>query len=409
MPSNRSFSCLFFLLLLLSTAGWGQNEIPPDRGSIQGGAYHNVRFGFAYKIPDGWDGTTIQAEDVSKAAATVAKDKASAEKMSASVKQTIHLVTLTREGSNDSIQVAAADLYFAPEYQTPDKYLDLTEQGIGSMTAAKMERLAEKVSVIQGHRLVSRNYKTMYGPTAVYQSISAFAEQKFIVLFVGSFRDQAELEKNDVAASLSFDAKPPEVVKSAESKANKPRPQDGETKGNTYTNPFFGLTLTVPESWEIQEQEAAQRLRAAGERQMEKKDQSTPEEKEAAAEQVKFMMTAMPKVRGGVLMSFCQDLLLTPEMESAEAYLKGMTAGMPGGEFVTAPKAVTIGGRNFTHAEYTQHIGEMTAVHSIYVVIEKRFALVFDVISANEALRKEGQKAVEGMVFAAPLKAEAKP
>ncbi len=407
---SRLLPALSLLLLLLPA--WAQEKAPPDRGYIQGGQYHNVLFGFAYRLPAGWEGSTVGAgRDMDKVAELAAKDEAAAEAMRQGAKANVPLLMVTKPGSKMSISVAALDIYFMPELGSTTQFLDATVDWINAQTAMKTEKIGGGLTEIAGRKVESRWLKSSFGDKYIYQSITVFMDQKYLVQFVGTFETEEELKKNDIAAALTF---APQAAKAAApaaapAKPKEPRPQDGEVKNGTYTNPFFGLTVTVPESWEIQEQEAAERLRAAGERQSDPDDKTSPEDREAAMQQVKFMVTVMPKVRGAVLMSFCQDLLLAPDLDSAEQYLKLMAAGMTGGEWVTPPKEVLISGRKFSHGEYTQKVGEATAIHALYVVVEKRFAMVFDVISADPALRKEGQKIVEGVRFAAAPEAAKKP
>ena len=397
-------------LLLLLLPAWAQEKAPPDRGYIQGGQYHNVRFGFAYRLPSGWEGSTVAAaKDVDQAAELAAKDEAAAEAMRQGAKANVPLLMVTKPGSKMSISVAALDIYFMPQLGSTTQFLDATVDWINSQTAMKAEKIGGGLTEIAGRKVESRWLRSTFGDKQIYQSLTVFMDQKYLVQFVGTFETEEELKKNDIAAALTFAPQAAKTEAPAATKPKEPRPQDGEVKNGTYTNPFFGLTVSVPESWEIQEQEAAERLRAAGERQSDPDDKTSAEDKEAAMQQVKFMVTVMPKGRGAVLMSFCQDLLLAPDLESAEQYLKLMAAGMAGGEWVTSPKEVLISGRKFSHGEYTQKVGEATAVHALYVVVEKRFAMVFDVISADPALRKEGQKIVEGVRFAAPPEVAKKP
>lgn len=403
--------CLLFVPPAAAQSTGGAKP-SPGQGYIQGGAYHNVLFGFSYKIPEGWEGTTVEKHDQGALAQKSAKDEDSAKKMKQGLNATVSMLTVTRAGTHESILVSAFDVYFQPG-TTPESYLNATEESIGKMTSLKVEKLGDQSKEVAGRTLMTRWFKTTINDKSIYQAMTVFIDQKYAVQFVGTFTTQESLSKYDVASALTFAApvaaKVEPKIERKEAKPRNPQPEDAKVEGGKYTNTFFNLTVSVPEGWVIQEREAVERLRAAGERQLAKTETEVAAPEEAAAAQPHFLLTAMPKTSGAVLMSFCQDLLLAPEVESAEQYLKLMEAGMPGGEWISAPKPVTNNGRSYARGEYLQRVGDVQMVHLIYVTMERKFAIVFDVITASPELRAQGQKIVESMVFSAPVPPVKKP
>lgn len=390
-PRLLAFCCLVSLLSLPAVAF--QADVPPDRGYIRGGEYHSVFFAFRCKVPEGWTASTVAPDDTDSAR-EIAKDEASAKAMQDAGKSNMYLVTLTRGG--ESIRFASQDLYFTG-LKSPEAYLDSVEQAVKTMSAMKMERLGEKIRELEGRRLVTRTYKTMVNDGVFYQSMTSMFERKYQLLVVGTFLKPEGLESLDPVKLLTFE--PRAAAPAVAEKPAKPGPQYGEIEGSKYTNPFFGLTLAVSDTWEIQEQEAVRRLRAASERGV-KPDEA--EAHEASMQRTHFLLTAVPKARGAMLMAFAEDIQMI-DLESADQYLRIMAKTM-NTELKSGPGEVTIGGKKFSRGLIEQVAAGQTITHSVYVTIERDFALVFDVLAADPALLAEGKKIVESMTFKAPEK-----
>jgi hypothetical protein len=406
---SRSLCTLTFVLFLPLAAQQPATKVPPDRGYLQGGAYHNVLFSFAYRYPEGWEASTVDDLDGAAVAQSTAKDEASAKLLKQGADARIPLFVVKKTGTAESVRAHVMDLYFIPNLQSPEEFLDAAELSVSSMTSMKLERIGSEAKEIAGHKIVSRRYRSSYRETAIFQTMVAFIDQKYLVNFVATFATEGDLAKYDIASALTFS--PKAVAKEApkETKPREPRPDDAEVVGGTYRNTFFHLTMTVPESWEIQDAESIQRLKAAGERGMKKEpqDPERAEAEEAAAQEIRYLITAMPKAKGAVLMSFCQDLLLAPEVASAEQYLNLMAQSMPGGGWKGPLQETTIQGRKFTRGEYLQKVGDVEVTHLLFATMERKFALVFDVIAADPKLREQGLKIIETAVFA-PSTAPAK-
>lgn len=387
-PRLLAFCCLLSLPMSAFQA-----DVPPDRGYIRGGEYHSVFFAFRCKVPEGWAASTVVPDD-DASAREIAKDEASASAMAEAGKSNMHLVILTR--GVESIRFAAQDLYFA-DLKSPEAYLDSVEQAVKTMSAMKMERLGEKVRELEGRRLVTRTYRATINDSVVYQSMTSLFDRKYLLLVVGTFLKAEFLESLDPVTLLTFE--PRAAAPALAEKPAKPGPQYGEVQAGKYTNPFFGLTLAVSDTWEIQEQEAVRRLRAASERGV-KPDEA--EATEASLQRTHFLLTAVPKARGAMLMAFAEDVQ-TIDLESAEQYLRIMAKTM-NTELKSGPEEVTLSGKKFSRGQIDQVAGGQTITHSVYVTLVRDFALVFDVIAADPSLLAEGKKIVESLTFKAPEK-----
>lgn len=395
MPKPR-LACLFFAFsLLFHLPALGQEKVPPDRGYIQGGAYHNVRFGFRLKIPEGWDATTAESADLDSSVDAVAKDETSAAQLKAASATTYRLVTLTKPGSRESLRVLASDILLAPSIKTPEDALEATEAAVKNMTALLTVRVKEESVEINGHQVVTRWLHTTIGKAVVPQTITAFLDQGYMVQFVGSFETSAAAQAFDLASALTFLAKPAAGAAAREIRTG---PLNGSIVGNQYKNDFFKLTMTFPEDWEVQEPEVMKRLQAMAQRMTGKKE--LPESSLAPV----YLVSAMPRERGAILLCFFQNAA-GEEIPSLIEYLKGIAMGIPSGEWLNAPKEITLQGRTFVHGAYSQRANDLFVTHLLYVTVEKPYILVWDVAAAKEELRKVGRGVIEGMLF--PVQAEA--
>jgi len=76
-----------------------------------------------------------------------------------------------------------------------------------------------------------------------------------------------------------------------------PRPADGTVNGSTYTNAYFGLTLTLPAGWVVQGDAAKKEITEGGKKLMGSKDPTTDAQIDKAIESTLNLLTAMQYAR----------------------------------------------------------------------------------------------------------------
>lgn len=198
------------------------------------------------------------------------------------------------------------------------------------------------------------------------------------------------------------------LLQSATSATSDSKPQDqgdrqlggihpGSISGNVYTNPFFGISLEIPEGWKVADSVRAQA--AQEKRRDEFKEQQPDIARFAAHAEVNMPLLVIGEAlkRGRRLMIVSTNISTRPGPASAEEYLKyvatiskekGLSA-----EYAGTMEQVMIGGHALWKAHFTETNG-MPWYGEHFAVIEKKHVLQFVLYSPDQ----DGLRAMEGMM-----------
>jgi len=175
-------------------------------------------------------------------------------------------------------------------------------------------------------------------------------------------------------------------------------PDAGSFTERDYRNPFFGFTYTRGLNWRWLDADELQKMR--GEASDKAQSRLGAEAGQLATSRTYFLAVAMGRVPGTAVLITAEDLLMAPNVASAEKYLDTVLAG---GTFTAEARPteyVSIGGVPFVRRYFTQNTEGATVYHAMTVTVQRRFALSFDAVAASREQLVEALKTVDSVEFA---------
>jgi hypothetical protein len=173
----------------------------------------------------------------------------------------------------------------------------------------------------------------------------------------------------------------------AQSAAPPAGPDYGLVEGSTYTNQFFGLTLTLPEGWQAHGEAAKKEIRAAGQGLIGPKDPAKIAEVERNARRTFNLLTVTQYPLGAsgpvnpTLLCFAERLPATAADLTDAVYMAAMKKALLQSTqarvtIVRDVYAESVGGKSFSVFDATSEFRGVTIYSRYYGRVMKGYALV---------------------------------
>lgn len=184
------------------------------------------------------------------------------------------------------------------------------------------------------------------------------------------------------------------------------RPDGGAVEKGTYSNPYFGLSLTLPSDWSAEvKPKAVDRFLAYYLKLLTARDKEEPEGRvffllQTGRLPVKLMGQADAVVTIGA--AFVGD---KPGMDArramglARVMVKDPPAPM---KEVASPPQATFGGVNFAALRFVAGLKDSEVHEAVYVTIRQSHALVITVAGRNAQSLKAADAVLQSIKFSAP-------
>jgi hypothetical protein len=161
----------------------------------------------------------------------------------------------------------------------------------------------------------------------------------------------------------------------------------GTTTNSVYQNNYFGLSVTFPQDWSIQDQAEQRRLAAAGGKLMYGNDANKEAVLKAAELQTVNMFAVFEHPVGAPVpfnpsvLAMAENVSAFPGIKNGSDYLYHVKTQLTSGRMeVSFPKDIyttQLGGKDFSVMETSITVGEKTVNQKYYVSVVKGYALAF--------------------------------
>ena len=200
----------------------------------------------------------------------------------------------------------------------------------------------------------------------------------------------------------------PDATQNPAEQTSGPKPEDGSSSGNTYTNKFFRFSYEFPKGWIVMSSEAARATVEMGSVFISTGDPTEQDTKQAALKKghpLLFVMEGRVKNQPTDLSSIQLTALdaqgtsgLAPEtlLKSIGERLQQAGATLQGGG---APEKLLIGGRGFWEINVTVPLGGGTRYVSEIVTFDKGFALIFVLGTSGTANLAQMEQSLQSIRF----------
>jgi len=187
-----------------------------------------------------------------------------------------------------------------------------------------------------------------------------------------------------------------------------PKPEDGSTSLNVYTNNFFDFTYSFPKGWTVLSSDAARGVLEFGRESISTGDATDTDTRRVVARQSHALLYVVEGQTGGQPISMKSvlvsafDVRIFPEI-TPESYFKTIAPGLKQlgvpAEPAGAPEQVNIGGRAFWKEELVVHTATSSVHESQWVTSDKGFILMFQVSSSDVAGLAEIEESLQSIRF----------
>ena len=220
------------------------------------------------------------------------------------------------------------------------------------------------------------------------------------------FREAARIEPNnplyDVVANPGAAARP-------STDASVPRPDDGSTSGNLYTNKFFGFSFAFPKGWTAVKADSARAIANLGGTLLANGDPMLQDVTQASDRINYPLLVVMEGMANKQALSMrmiqiiASDVRSQPGLKSSEDFLRFSAAmykqlGLPM-EIVGTPQELPLGGRKFWKADLTIRMTNGVQHAAQIAMIEKGYVLQFLLMSPDAAGLEEIMKSMRSLRF----------
>ena len=179
-------------------------------------------------------------------------------------------------------------------------------------------------------------------------------------------------------------------------------PEDGQVKNNVYTNKFFKFRVQIPQTWTVLKKPTVREMRQGTEALM-GGDKAAAAAALQSMARIRTLLLARNVVAGMSISVTAEDLSKTPDIRTAEEYINHALELMTGPGKPMQPvneiTAVEFAGREFHRADITGSVMNIRLHQSMFVSVEKGYALVF-VLSAKSENSVEEALAMTGLTSA---------
>jgi hypothetical protein len=183
----------------------------------------------------------------------------------------------------------------------------------------------------------------------------------------------------------------------------------GAFTNSVYHNNYFGLTMTAPSDWSIQDQQQQQQLTAAGSKLMYGDDQNQKAVLKAAELDTVHLFAVFRYPLGSPVsfnpsvMSLAEKVSQLPGIKTGEDYLfhvkKALSTGQMQISFPTNDYTVQLGGNDFSVMESEMTINGVTVKQKFYSAIMKGYALNFIMSYTTDQDEASVQKVLDTVTF----------
>jgi len=183
----------------------------------------------------------------------------------------------------------------------------------------------------------------------------------------------------------------------------------GTVSGSTYSNRFFGFTLTLPEGWSIQSQEAQRDMLKRGGEMIAGSDKNLKALAKASELQTVPLLTAFahpmgaPVAHNAGINAVAERVEHMPGIRKGSDYLFHMRKALEAGQMkVVFPKDVwteRVGGRDFDVMPLELPVGALTVRQRYYVVVLKGYALGFITSASSSNDEAQLKKIIDSVRF----------
>ncbi len=168
----------------------------------------------------------------------------------------------------------------------------------------------------------------------------------------------------------------------------------GAVTNSVYKNEFFGLSVPLPASWSVQDQEMRKQLSQEGSKMLAGDDKQMKKTIEASEQQTIYLLAAFEQPVGAPvefnpsIMCMAEKVRKAPGIKRGQDYLFHAKKQMEAGQIkFTFPKEIStekIDGIDFDVMHTAMTVESTTVQQKYYATIMKRYALCF-ILSSNSA------------------------
>ena len=183
----------------------------------------------------------------------------------------------------------------------------------------------------------------------------------------------------------------------------------GTLSGPTYSNNYFGLTVTVPEGWAVQPHEAQQKIMKRGAEIMTGGDKNLQAAVKASETKTVSLLVAFAHPMGAPvafnpsIACVAERLDQLPGIKRGSDYLFHARKLLEAGQIrVTFPKDVwseRLGGREFDVMLLEMTVGATTIRQRYYVLVHKGYALGFVTSASTSDEEAKVRRVMESVTF----------
>jgi hypothetical protein len=183
----------------------------------------------------------------------------------------------------------------------------------------------------------------------------------------------------------------------------------GTITNSVYQNNYFGLSVTFPQDWSIQDQAEQRRLAATGGKMMYGDDQNKQAVLKASELRTVNMFAVFkypvgsPVQSNPCILSMAENVSEYPGIKNGSDYLYHVKSQLTSGRMeVTFPKDIyttQLGGKDFSVMETSITLGEKTVRQKYYVSVMKGYALAFIASYATDEDAATLQKILDSITF----------
>ena len=183
----------------------------------------------------------------------------------------------------------------------------------------------------------------------------------------------------------------------------------GAFNNSVYTNNYFGLTVTIPADWSIQDQEAQRRIMKLGGKMVAGDDKNLKSLMKASELKTVNLFAAFeypagtPVAFNPSIMALAEKVSQLPGIKRGKDYLFFARQILESGQMqVSFPKEIyteRLGGVDFDVMDLELSVREITIKEKYYAAIIKGYALSFIVAFTNDEEESSDQKILNTVTF----------
>ncbi len=273
-----------------------------------------------------------------------------------------------------------------------DKFVAAMMQEFKKQEAEKVERTEKKIEVggleasgVRLHALLGSEP----GSAEIY--LLVLGRRLVVVSFIGSDKELAEAASAWATVRRSLKVGP-RASAAADAPAQMDVPDVGTWTGPTYKNQYFGLTLTIPQGWQVQDASVKQRINEKGKELVTSDDPVKKDQINQAVENTLNLVTVSQYPLGSAATSnpvfVCGAEKVPRTMVKDADYTAGLKQSL---QYLQVPIHVakdiytqTVGGVEFSVIDLALDFNGTTVNQRYYAHIKKGYALFFIVSYQTE-------------------------